>query len=56
MRRPDGDVELMDAGKNFEVQSCQKCGGNMKPDVVYFGDNVPKERAVRFVDIWKKFK
>jgi NAD-dependent SIR2 family protein deacetylase len=27
------------------IPVCLKCGGNMKPDVVFFGDNVPSDRS-----------
>lgn len=43
---PDGDVELPDdlvAG--FTVAECTTCGGVLKPDVVFFGESVPKERV-----------
>ena len=46
--RPDGDVELADAGHNFKVPQCSSCGGDrLKPDVVFFGDSVPKDRVDR---------
>jgi NAD-dependent SIR2 family protein deacetylase len=43
---PDGDVDL-DAChlEAFEVPTCTACGGALKPDVVFFGDSVPRERA-----------
>jgi NAD-dependent SIR2 family protein deacetylase len=44
--RPDGDVELDDTG-GFVVPACGSCGGVLKPDVVFFGENVPKERVQR---------
>lgn len=45
-RRPDGDVELADAGEGFAVPDCPACGvGNLMPDVVFFGDSLPKARA-----------
>lgn len=47
--RPDGDVELADAA-GFKVPSCSSCGGVLKPDVVFFGENVPKERVQRCYD------
>lgn len=38
VRRPDGDVELKDAGEHFEVPPCGACGGGtLKPHVVFFG-------------------
>lgn len=49
VRRPDGDVELRDAGYGFFVPPCGKCGGPLKPDVVFFGDGVPAWRAQRWV-------
>lgn len=47
--RPDGDVELADTG-GFRVPGCSACGGVLKPDVVFFGENVPKERVQRCYD------
>lgn len=37
VQRPDGDVELQDAGKGFIVPPCDNCGGVLKPYVVFFG-------------------
>nr|CAD7576020.1 unnamed protein product [Timema californicum] len=43
--RPDGDVELsQEEVGGFEIPSCAKCGGILKPDIVFFGDNVPRTR------------
>jgi hypothetical protein len=47
VRRPDGDVELRDAGSSFIVPPCSSCGGILKPDVVFFGDTVPKARVLQ---------
>jgi NAD-dependent SIR2 family protein deacetylase len=47
--RPDGDVELEDTG-GFVVADCESCGGVLKPDVVFFGENVPPARVVRCYD------
>lgn len=44
--RPDGDVEL-EATRGFVVPVCERCGGRLKPHVVFFGENVPKERVLR---------
>ena len=44
--RPDGDVELEDTA-DFVVPDCSSCGGVLKPDVVFFGENVPAERVQR---------
>ncbi len=44
--RPDGDVEL-DETDGFVVPGCERCGGILKPDVVFFGENVPAARVER---------
>ena len=44
--RPDGDVELEHTDR-FVVPGCEGCGGRLKPHVVFFGENVPKERVER---------
>ncbi len=44
--RPDGDVELEETSR-FVVPACDGCGGRLKPHVVFFGENVPKERVER---------
>ena len=31
--------------KRFQVPDCPKCGGILKPYVVFFGDNVPRTRV-----------
>jgi len=44
---PDGDVDLDTCGfDSFVVPECVACGGVLKPDVVFFGDSVPRERAI----------
>jgi len=45
--RPDGDVELsQEEVAAFAVPNCPKCNiGILKPDVVFFGDNVPLGRV-----------
>jgi len=44
--KPDGDAEIADNGyQNFSVPDCRNCGGIMKPDVVMFGETVPKKRV-----------
>lgn len=43
---PDGDAEV-DVPKDFRVPSCGICGSHYKPDVVFFGEQVPKERVLR---------
>ncbi len=51
---PDGDAEVSaTAIAAFSVPVCRNCGGDMRPDVVFFGENVPAERveaAGRMVD------
>jgi NAD-dependent SIR2 family protein deacetylase len=43
---PDGDVFLPEeAVRGFEVVPCLECGGVLKPDVVFFGENVPRPRV-----------
>ena len=43
--RPDGDTTLLpDAYSGFRVPPCA-CGGILKPDVVFFGDNMEKDIA-----------
>jgi NAD-dependent SIR2 family protein deacetylase len=48
---PDGDADLeriaLDA---FEVPACPCCGGMLKPDVVFFGDTVPRHRVDAAMD------
>lgn len=42
---PDGDVQLDDdICRDLEVPSCQRCGGVLKPGVVFFGETVPPQR------------
>jgi NAD-dependent deacetylase sirtuin 4 len=45
---PDGDAELgADLESTFRVPACAVCGGVLKPNVVFFGENVPKARVLR---------
>jgi len=40
---PDGDAELPpERVERFQVPACTRCGGVLKPRVVFFGDNVPR--------------
>jgi NAD-dependent SIR2 family protein deacetylase len=42
---PDGDADLDDVDfSTFRPPICDACGGLLKPDVVFFGENVPRER------------
>jgi NAD-dependent SIR2 family protein deacetylase len=43
---PDGDAVLADDDVlSFVIVDCGTCGGVLKPDVVFFGENVPPVRA-----------
>jgi NAD-dependent SIR2 family protein deacetylase len=43
---PDGDAALADDDvAGFRVVGCLGCGGVLKPDVVFFGENVPPPRV-----------
>jgi NAD-dependent SIR2 family protein deacetylase len=43
---PDGDADLEDADyAGFHVPACSRCSGVLKPDVVFFGESVPRERV-----------
>jgi NAD-dependent SIR2 family protein deacetylase len=43
---PDGDAWLADdAVAHFRVLDCESCDGMLKPDVVFFGENVPRSRV-----------
>lgn len=42
---PDADADLEVATQAFEVPACARCGGVIKPHVVFFGESVPKERV-----------
>ncbi|MGO4435447.1 Sir2 family NAD-dependent protein deacetylase, partial [Paenarthrobacter sp. RAF9] len=46
---PDADatVEDPDLITSFVVAVCPICGGMLKPNFVYFGENVPKDRVAR---------
>lgn len=49
--RPDGDAELRDELLvDFRVPGCTRCGGVLKPDVVLFGENVPRDTVD---DAWR---
>ena len=43
---PDGDADLdHQEFTQFDVPACPVCGGVLKPDVVFFGEGVPRERV-----------
>lgn len=55
-QRPDGDIEIDEKfwEEDFHIPTCQKCNGVLKPDVVFFGDNVPKDRADKAMEAAKE--
>ena len=50
---PDGDVELADEQvTEFRLVGCETCGSDvLKPDVVFFGENVPLSRVQRCFEL-----
>ena len=43
---PDGDAVIGDdEAERFRVVDCESCDGLLKPDVVFFGENVPRPRV-----------
>ena len=43
---PDGDADLEAADfSDFAVPRCANCDGVLKPDVVFFGESVPRDRV-----------
>lgn len=48
---PDGDADLeeLELG-DFRAPPCPRCGGLLKPDVVFFGENVPRARVEAAAD------
>jgi NAD-dependent SIR2 family protein deacetylase len=51
---PDGDADVaQDVVGAFQVPECRRCGGVLKPNVVFFGESVPRDKvdyAMRRVD------
>ena len=47
---PDGDATLEGDFENFRIPDCKYCGGALKPDVVFFGDNVPRNKVEHVFD------
>lgn len=41
---PDADAAVSDTA-SFRIVDCPRCGGMLKPDIVYFGESVPKVRV-----------
>jgi len=47
----DGDADLEGPDfADFDVPACAHCGGMLKPDVVFFGESVPRERVAAVRD------
>jgi NAD-dependent SIR2 family protein deacetylase len=44
--RPDGDAQIEADFSAFRIPDCPACGGVLKPAVVFFGENVPKDRVL----------
>jgi NAD-dependent protein deacetylase/lipoamidase sirtuin 4 len=50
---PDGDAELeLEHDAAFRIPACRVCDQMLKPDVVFFGENVPKSRVE---EAWRLF-
>ncbi|MGJ9411900.1 NAD-dependent protein deacetylase [Aeromicrobium sp. CF4.19] len=47
---PDGDVVLEHTDR-FVVADCERCGGRLKPDVVFFGESVAKPLVAHCFDL-----
>lgn len=46
--RPDGDVEVPDEEiAGFRLPVCPRCGADLKPAVVFFGEAIPRATAAR---------
>lgn len=43
---PDADAVVTDTS-TFRYLDCPRCAGTLKPDIVYFGESVPKERVAQ---------
>lgn len=48
--RPDGDAVVED-WRDFRLAACPACGGALKPDVVFFGESVPKPRVAQAYEL-----
>ena len=52
---PDGDADLDGVDfAAFRAPGCPRCGGLLKPDVVFFGENVPRERVEAAADALRR--
>lgn len=48
--KPDGDIEILQEDiDKFYLPECPDCGGFLKPNIVFFADNVPRPRIEKVV-------
>jgi NAD-dependent SIR2 family protein deacetylase len=47
---PDADA-VVTSTEHFRMVDCEACGGMLKPDIVYFGESVPKPRVAAAYDV-----
>ncbi|OZD12795.1 MULTISPECIES: NAD-dependent protein deacetylase [Nocardiaceae] len=47
---PDADA-VISSTAHFRMVDCEACGGVLKPDIVYFGESVPKPRVAEAFDL-----
>ncbi|WP_418275737.1 Sir2 family NAD-dependent protein deacetylase [Isoptericola jiangsuensis] len=47
---PDADA-VVERTSHFRPADCEFCGGVLKPEIVYFGENVPRDRVQRAFDL-----
>ncbi|WP_433605437.1 NAD-dependent protein deacetylase [Prescottella agglutinans] len=47
---PDADA-VVETTDHFRMVDCDRCGGMLKPDIVYFGESVPKPRVAAAFDM-----
>lgn len=47
---PDADA-IIESTAHFRMIGCEVCGGTLKPDIVYFGESVPKPRVREAYDM-----
>lgn len=50
---PDADAVVSDTA-SFRYADCPRCGGMLKPDIVYFGENVPKHVVAQAYSVVEK--
>lgn len=50
--RPDGDVDISSEDiQKFYLPACPQCSGILKPNIVFFGDNIPLDRIEKVVKL-----